>query len=120
VTKGQVDGTRIAVLSIGTVLVSEIETMRDERSRDGYSKVNAAIVNAECRALTVCETAPAPPTHETPRPSATFVAQLLATKEDLPQTRERRREEPEVAVHVYETHMAPVTPDRGKVLSRAA
>jgi len=115
VTKGQVDGTRIAVLSIGTVLVSEIETMRDERSVDGYSKVNA-----ECRALTVCETAPAPPTHETPRPSATFVAQLLATKEDLPQTRERRREEPEVAIHVYETHMAPPPHGRGKVLSRAA
>ena len=114
-TKGQVDGTRIAVLSIGTVLVSEIGTMRDDRSVDGYSKVNA-----ECRALTVCETAQAPPTHETPRPSATFVAQLLATKEDLPQTRERRREEPEVAVHVYETHMAPVTPDSGSKLSRAA
>jgi hypothetical protein len=115
VTKGQVDGTRIAVLSIGTVLVSEIETMRDERSVDGYSKVNA-----ECRALIVCETAPAAPSHETPRPSATFVAQLLATKEDLPQTRERRREEPEVAVHVYEAHMAPVTPDSGTKLSRAA
>ena len=114
-TKGQVDGTRIAVLSIGTVLVSEIETMQDDHSVQGYPKVNA-----ECRALTVCETAPAHPAHETLRRSAAFVAQLLAGKEDLPQTRERRREEPQVAANVYEGHMAPVTPDRGKVLSRAA
>jgi hypothetical protein len=89
--------------------------MHDDRSTDGYSKVNA-----ECRALTVCETASASPIRETPRRSAAFVAQLLAIKEDLPQTRERRREEPEVAAHVYEEQMAPVTPDRGKVLSRAA
>jgi len=119
VTKGQVDGTRIAVLDIGTVLVSEIETMQDDHSVQGYPKVNAN-VNAECRALTVCEAAPAHPTHETPRRSAEFVAQLLAIKEDLPQTRERRREEPEVAAHVYEAHMAPVTPDSGRKLSRAA
>ena len=114
-TKGQVDGMRIAVLDVGTVLVSEIGTMRDVHSTDGYSKVNA-----ECRALTVCEAMPAPPVRETPRPSAAFVAQLLAIKEDLPQTRERRREEPEVAVHAYEEQMTPPTPDRGKVLSRAA
>lgn len=114
-TKGQVDGTRIAVLDVGTVLVSEIGTMQDDHSADGYSKVNA-----ECRALTVCETTPAPPIRETPRASAAFVAQLLAVKEDLPQTRERRREKPEVAAHVYEEQMAPVTSDRGKMLSRAA
>jgi hypothetical protein len=84
-----VDGTGIAVLDVGTVLVSEIETMQRDRSVQGYPKVNA-----ECRALTVCETAPARPTHETPRRSAAFVAQLLAIKEDLPQTRERRRKSP--------------------------
>ena len=94
--------------------------MQDDDSVQSYSKVNAANVNAECRALTVCETAPAHSTHETPRRSAAFVAQLLAVKEDLPQTRERRREEPQVAAHVYEERMAPMTPDRGKVLSRAA
>ncbi len=114
-TKVQVDGMRIAVLDVDTVLVSEIGTMQDDRSVQGYPKVNA-----ECRALTVCETAPAHPMHETPRRSAAFVAQLLAIKEDLPQTRERRREAPEVAAHVYEAHMAPVAPDRGKMLSRAA
>ena len=89
--------------------------MQDDHSADGYSKVNA-----ECRALTVCETAPAQTSRETPRRSAAFVTQLLATKEDLPQTRERRREEPEVAANVYEEHMAPVMPGNGKMLSRAA
>ncbi len=115
VTKVQVDGTRIALFNVGTVLVSEIETMQDDHSTDGYSKVNV-----ECRALTVCEAAPAHSTLEAPRRSAAFVAQLLAIKEDLPQTRERRREDPEVAAHVYEEQMAPVTPHQGKVLSRAA
>ena len=89
--------------------------MQDDHSADGYSKVNA-----ESRALTVCETAPGKPTLDAPRRSAAFIAQLLAIKEDLPQTRERRREDPEVAAHVYEEQMAPVTPGRGKVLSRAA
>ena len=114
-TKHRAGGTRIAVLEAGTVHVSGIETMQDEGSVDGYSKVNA-----ECRALTVCETVSVETIRETPRRSAAFVAQLLAIKEDLPQTRERRREEPEVAAHVYEERMAPVTPGRGKVLSRAA
>jgi hypothetical protein len=84
-------------------------------SADGYQEVNA-----ECRALTVREIAPSPVVHETPIRSAAFVTQLLAMKEGLPQTRERRREEPDVAAHVYEAHMAPVTPGQGKVLSRAA
>ena len=33
--------------------------------------------------------------------SAAFLAQLIATREQLPQTRERRRTEPSVAVSVY-------------------
>ena len=33
--------------------------------------------------------------------SAPFLAQLIATREQLPQTRERRRAEPSVAVNVY-------------------
>ena len=76
-------------------------------------------VNAECRALTVCETTPAH-TVQTPVRSAAFVTQLLAMKEGLPQTRERRREEPDVAAHVYEAHMAELPQHNGRVLSRAA
>jgi len=84
-------------------------------SANGYQEVNA-----ECRALTVCEIAPSHIIHESPIRSAAFVTQLLAMKEGLPQTRERRREEPDVAAHVYEAHMAPEAPGQGKVLSRAA
>jgi hypothetical protein len=35
------------------------------------------------------------------RPLATFVAQLIATDQQLPQTRERRRAEPEQALAAY-------------------
>ncbi len=36
-----------------------------------------------------------------PRPSADFIAQLIATAAQLPQTRARRRAEPEQAVAAY-------------------
>ncbi len=35
------------------------------------------------------------------RPSAAFLAQLIATAQQCPQTRERRRAEPSHAVHCY-------------------
>lgn len=35
------------------------------------------------------------------RPDAPFLAQLIATKQDLPQTRERRRAEPSDAIAAY-------------------
>ena len=35
------------------------------------------------------------------RPQADFLAHLIATREQLPQTRERRRAEPSVAVNLY-------------------
>ncbi len=74
----------------------------------------------QCRALTVLEAQPTHPSvHEQPHNSAAFITQLLAVREGLPQTRERRREDPDVASHVYEAHMAPPAPDQGKVLSRA-
>jgi hypothetical protein len=55
------------------------------------------------------------PTH----PSAAFVTQLLAIKAGLPQTRERRRAEPDEASHSYEMTMSPRPPLTGRVLSRA-
>jgi hypothetical protein len=74
----------------------------------------------ECRALAVvtpavCERG------EIARPyrSAAFVAQLLAAKARLPQSRERRREEPDVVMHVYEVGMAPLPPSQGRLFSRA-
>ena len=81
---------------------------------------DAGVPASESRALTVVNPAPqlkAP--HENPHRSAGFVAQLLAVKAGAPQTRERRREEPGVAAHVYEAHMAPLPAGQGKRLSRA-
>lgn len=89
--------------------------MHDEQSVQGYPKVNA-----ECRALIVCEAAPAPSLREIPNRSAAFVTHLLAIKEDLPQTRERRREEPSVAAQLYEAQMADLPQREGDLLSRAA
>jgi hypothetical protein len=46
----------------------------------------------------------APEAHPTPlsrRPAAPFLAQLIATARGEPQTRERRRAEPQTAAHAY-------------------
>jgi hypothetical protein len=111
-------GMVIAVFRVDIESVSGIETEAamqvPEHSAQGYAEVNG-----ECRALTVCDSAPLQRANGTPRRSATFLTQLLAVKEGLPQTRERRREEPEVAAHVYEAHMAPLPEQSGKVVSRA-
>jgi hypothetical protein len=73
---------------------------------------------AECRALTVI--GPASQGGRAVRPaSAAFLAQLLAVKADLPQTRERRRAEPDEAVHCYAHAMTPLPPRAGRMVSRA-
>jgi hypothetical protein len=48
----------------------------------------------------------------TPYPSAPFVAHLIATRMQAPQTRERRRAEPEEAIAVYRSMTKPVTGKR--------
>src|SRR5690348_15843553 len=58
---------------------------------------------------------------ETPlrtRPQAAFLAHLLATRDKLPQTRERRRAEPEQAVAVYAAADADPAAPSGVTLSR--
>ena len=67
------------------------------RSRDAAEQI------AESRALV--PVTPVTATHE-PTPArdhcrATFLAHLIATKDQLPQTRERRRAEPEDAIAAY-------------------
>jgi hypothetical protein len=81
-----------------------------------YADIEAK--TAESRALVVLE----PATERRPSaatPDVPFLAQLLAVKAGLPQTRERRRAEPDEATHSYEVTMAPRTPRAGRVLSRA-
>ncbi len=43
----------------------------------------------------------APAEHGTSRPRANFLAQLIATSAQAPQTRARRRAEPDVAIAAY-------------------
>ena len=72
----------------------------------------------ESRALVALEPA-AERRSSTAAPAAPFLAQLLAVKANLPQTRERRRVEPDEATHSYEVSMAPRPVYTGRVLSRA-
>ena len=72
----------------------------------------------ESRALVALEPAAERRT-ATGAPAAPFLAQLLAVKANLPQTRDRRRAEPDEATHSYEVSMAPHAPRSGRVLSRA-
>jgi hypothetical protein len=73
----------------------------------------------ESRALVVVGSK-APHAHRAvTHPSAAFLTQLLAAKAGLPQTRERRRAEPDEATHSYEVTMSPLPPRTGRTLSRA-
>jgi hypothetical protein len=54
----------------------------------------------------------------TRRPSAPFLAHLIATRMQAPQTRARRRAEPEEATAAYGTMMAPAA--RRRVLGKLA
>jgi hypothetical protein len=73
----------------------------------------------ECGALVIADNAASSPNFALTHSSAAFLTQLLAIKAGLPQTRERRREEPEVAVHVYEAGMTTPAPHTGTTLRRA-
>lgn len=75
---------------------------RDVPSQD-HRKATEATPSL-CRALVpLSPAAPREPLRAAPavRSSAPFLAQLIATAEGLPQTREKRRLEPDVATHVY-------------------
>ena len=50
--------------------------------------------------------------HSASHPSAPFVAHLIATRMQAPQTRERRRAEPEEAIAVYRSMTKPVPEKR--------
>jgi hypothetical protein len=64
-----------------------------------------------------CTTATGVP-HGSDRPRANFLAQLIATVAQAPQTRVRRRAEPQEAAAVYHTHLrSPAS--IGRALSRS-
>jgi hypothetical protein len=82
------------------------------RRNDGAPAPDAP--ESESRALIAIE-APAP-SERTPRvtrhPSAGFLAQLIATQMQAPQTRARRRAEPAEAMAVYRSMTKPVAQRR--------
>lgn len=59
---------------------------------------------------------PAPASSRSVKPSAVFVAQLIATALDAPQTRARRRAEPGDGLAAYNAAMSGPAAERGKVL----
>jgi len=53
------------------------------------------------------------------RPRADFLAQLIATSAQLPQTRLRRRAEPDVAIAAYGANDRSPPPRAGRALTRS-
>jgi hypothetical protein len=74
---------------------------REVSSRPAGIAARAAVAEPQGRALVVM--APAPTTRQMPDiyRQAAFLAHLIATKEQAPQTRERRRAEPGEALAAY-------------------
>lgn len=69
--------------------------------------VGPAGAPAQGRALVrVSPISPTPRAVDNSRPAAAFLAQLIATNQQAPQTRARRRAEPEEACAVYAAAMA--------------
>jgi hypothetical protein len=90
---------------------SSVSTLKRQAAGEAH---DAAPPVAQGTALVAIE-APRRSEH-TPRPtrhpSAPFVAHLLATRMQAPQTRARRRAEPEDAIAVYRSMTKPVTGSR--------
>jgi hypothetical protein len=87
---------------------SSVSTLTREAASEAY---DAGSTEAPGAALVAIEP---PRRHEhfpqsARHPSASFVAHLLATRMQAPQTRERRRAEPEEAIAVYRSMTKPVT-----------
>ena len=88
--------------------------------RDERFAAEQAMVS-ECRALVPVKAAPQRERGEARRARpAEFLAQLIAAREQVPQARERRRAEPDVAVHAYQAALATPPQRAGRTLSRAS
>ena len=90
---------------------SSLSTLPRQAARKA---ADGAPVQAESTALATI--APVRPNEHAPRltrhPSAPFVAHLLATRMQAPQTRERRRAEPDEAIAIYRSMTKPVSHKR--------
>jgi len=83
-------------------------------TRQASEAYDAAVPEAHGRALIAIE-APRQNErypHSAGHPSAPFVAHLLATRMQAPQTRERRRAQPQEAIAIYRSMTKPVSEQR--------
>jgi len=78
----------------------------DRATRDASAAPRRAPRTESSRALIPLEPIAASDTPLRTRPQAGFLAHLIATKEKLPQTRERRRAEPQDVIAVYAAAVA--------------
>lgn len=86
-------------MQINAIGASTFSANDDERSQRTAASKPAS--SDESRALVVIESAPATQDRPMAYRSAPFLAQLIATKAQMPQTRTRRRAEPQDATAAY-------------------
>lgn len=101
-----------------TNLTSASSRMRPAAPETTAEKAEEA--TSSCRAL--IPLSPVRPTERIQtivRQPANFLAHLIATEQAIPQTRERRRVEPQIAAAVYAATRATVVDQSGRALSRA-
>lgn len=91
-----------------------------DRSRRESSSPRRQPRTESSRALIALEPIAASDTPLRTRPQADFLAHLIATREQLPQTRERRRAEPQDVITVYAAAVAGPTAPSGINVSRFA
>jgi hypothetical protein len=83
--------------------MSRVERVRAQQDRRKIRRAAARDRRTGSRALVAFAPATAGPEPSLPRvrPSAEFLAQLIATRDQAPQTRQRRRAEPADAIAAY-------------------
>jgi hypothetical protein len=90
----------------------------DRSPRDATSSPRRQPRTESSRALIPLEPIAASDTPLRTRPQAGFLAHLIATREKLPQTRERRRAEPQDVIAVYAAAVAGPAVPSGSTLYR--
>ena len=90
----------------------------DRATRDASAAPRRAPRTESSRALIPLEPIASGDTPLRTRPQAGFLAHLIATREKLPQTRERRRAEPRDVIAVYTAALAGPGAPSGTTLSR--
>ena len=111
-------GPRQSPMSPISAIRGSIVTPVGRPRREAASSSRRKPPTESSRALIPLEPIAAGDTPLHTRPQAGFLAHLIATKEKLPQTRERRRAEPHEVIAVYAAAVAMPAAPSGTTLSR--